>query len=148
MTASSAMRSWSDVVTVTPRETVWHVVELLADKRIGAVPVLDGERIIGVMSERDLICALRTHCPAMMEWTIDRVMTSPALTVTPDTTVLVALSMMTRRRVRHLPVVEGDRVIGFVSIGDLVKSRLDQIEQDAGAMRADIQGDYERHINS
>ncbi|WP_313806786.1 CBS domain-containing protein [Sphingobium sp.] len=147
MTVSSAMRSWSDVVTVTPRETVWHVVELLADKRIGAVPVLDGERIIGVMSERDLICALRIHGPVMMEWTIDRVMTSPALTVASDTTVLVALSMMTRRRVRHLPVVEGDRVIGFVSIGDLVKSRLDQIEQEAGAMRAYIQGDYERHIN-
>jgi len=148
MTVSSAMRSWSDVVTVTPRETVWHVVELLADKRIGAVPVLDGERILGVMSERDLICALRIHGPSVMEWTIDRVMTSPALTVAPDTTVLVALSMMTRRRVRHLPVVEGDRVIGFVSIGDLVKSRLDQIEQEAGAMRAYIQGDYERHINS
>lgn len=146
MTISGAMRSWSDVVTVTRRETVWHVVELLADERIGAVPVLDGERIVGVMSERDLINALRTNGAAVMEWTVDRVMTSPALTVAPDTTVLVALSMMTRRRVRHLPVVEGDRVVGFVSIGDLVKSRLDQIEQEAGAMRAYIQGDYERHI--
>lgn len=146
MTILGAMRSWSDVVTVTPRETVWHVLELLADERIGAVPVLDGERIVGVMSERDLINALRTNGAAVMEWTVDRVMTSPALTVAPDTTVLVALSMMTRQRVRHLPVVEGDRVVGFVSIGDLVKSRLDQIEQEAGAMRAYIQGDYERHI--
>lgn len=146
MTISGTMRSWSDVVTVTPRETVWHVVELLADERIGAVPVLDGERIVGLMSERDLISALRTNGAAVLEWTVDRVMTSPVFTVAPDTTVLVALSLMTRRRVRHLPVVEGDRVVGFVSIGDLVKSRLDQIEQEAGAMRAYIQGDYERHI--
>jgi CBS domain-containing protein len=73
-------------------------------------------------------------------------MTSPALTVAPDTTVLIALSMMTRRCIRHLPVVEGDRMVGFVSIGDLVKWRLDQIEQEAAAMRAYIQNDYERHI--
>jgi CBS domain-containing protein len=148
MTVSAAMRSRSDVVTVTPRETVWHVVELFADERIGAVPVLDGERVVGVMAERDLIYALRTNGAAVMDWTVDRVMTSPspALTVAPDTTVLVALSMMTRRRVRHLPVAEGDRMVGFVSIGDLVKWRLDQIEQEAAAMRAYIQGDYERHI--
>lgn len=138
MTVSAAMRSRSDVVTVTPRETVWHVVELLADERIGAVPVLDAERIVGVMSERDLIHALRTNGATVMDWTVDRVMTSPALTVAPDTTVLVALSMMTRRRVRHLTVAEGDRVLGFVSIGDLVKWRLDQIEQEAAAMRAYI----------
>lgn len=146
MTVSAAMRSRCDVVTVTPQETVWHVLELLADERIGAVPVLEGERIVGVMSERDLIYALRTNGAAVMEWTVDRVMASPVLTVAPDTTVLVALSMMTRRRVRHLPVAEGDRVVGFVSIGDLVKWRLDQIEQEAAAMRAYIQGDYERHI--
>lgn len=146
MTVSGTMRSWSDVVTVMPRETVWHVVELLADERIGAVPVLDGEQIVGVISERDLIYALRTNGTAVMEWTVDRVMTSPVLTVAPDTTVIVALALMTRRRVRHLPVVDGNRVVGFVSIGDLVKSRLDQIEQEAGAMRAYIQGDYERHI--
>jgi CBS domain-containing protein len=146
MTISGTMRSWSDVVTVTPRDTVWHVLELLADGRIGAVPVLDGERIVGVMSERDLIYALRTNGAAVMEWAVDRVMTSPVLTVAPDTAVIVALALMTRQRVRHLPVVDGDRVVGFVSIGDLVKSRLDQIEQEAGAMRAYIQGDYERHI--
>jgi len=140
------MRSRSDVVTVTPRETVRHVVALFADTRIGAVPVLDGERIVGLMSERDLIYALRTNGAAVMDWAVDRVMTSPALTVAPDTTALVALSMMTRRRVRHFPVVEGDRMVGFVSIGDLVKWRLDQIEQEAAAMRAYIQGDYERHI--
>jgi len=98
MTISSTMRSWSDVVTVTPGETVWHVLELLADERIGAVPVLDGERIVGVMSERDLIYALRTYGAAVMEWTVDRVMTSPVLTVAPDTAVIAALALMTGQR--------------------------------------------------
>jgi len=72
--------------------------------------------------------------------TVEKVMTSPAITVTGDVPVLSALSQMSRKRIRHLPVVEGERLIGIVSIGDLVAFRIEKIEQEAEAMRAYIQG--------
>jgi CBS domain-containing protein len=75
----------------------------------------------------------------MLDWPVSRVMTAPAITIEPKVSALAALSQMTRRRIRHLPVVEGERLIGFVSIGDLVAYRISQIEQEAEAMRAYIQ---------
>jgi CBS domain-containing protein len=103
------------------------------------LPVVDGERIVGIFSERDVIYGLAAHGPAMLDKTVGDVMTSPAITVTVDTPVLSALSLMTRRRIRHLPVAEGDRLAGFVSIGDLVKYRIEMIEAEANAMRDYIQ---------
>ena len=75
----------------------------------------------------------------VLDQPVRAVMTSPPITVAPETPILVALSLMTRRRIRHLPVVTGDRVIGFVSIGDLVKHRIDAIEAEADALRSYIQ---------
>lgn len=138
--AIMASRDW-DVVTVPLGTPVTEAVKLLADKRIGAVPVLDADgRVAGIMSERDIIYHLRSDGAVMLEWPVERVMTSPAVTITRDMTVLGALAMITRRRIRHLPVVEGERLVGLVSIGDLVKRRIDGIEQEAAAMRDYIQG--------
>jgi CBS domain-containing protein len=98
----------------------------------------DGE-VAGIMSERDVIYCLRSDGAAMLDWTVERIMTAPAITVTCDTEIMSALSLMTRRRIRHLPVVEGGALIGLVSIGDLVKYRMDRIEADAAAMLSYIQ---------
>ena len=140
MTIEAILQTKSADVTAVPRTTtVAEAVKLLADKRIGAVPVLDGDTVAGIFSERDVIHALATHGAAALDQPIGDVMTAPAITVSRGEAVLGALSLMTRRRIRHLPVIEGGRMIGFISIGDLVKYRIDRIEADAEAMRSYIQ---------
>ena len=128
----------SEVLTLNVDATVMQAVDLLAEKRIGALPILDGGKVVGVMSERDVIYSLRSDGPQVLDWPVSRVMTAPAITVTREVSVLAALSQITRRRIRHLPVVEDDRLIGIVSIGDLVKHRMDRIQEEAEAMRAYI----------
>jgi CBS domain-containing protein len=140
MTISEIMqRHGTDIFTASPDESVHSITARLAEKRIGALPVVDGGRIVGIFSERDVIYGLAAHGPAMMDKAVGDVMTSPAITVTADTPILSALSLMSRRRIRHLPVAEGDRLVGFVSIGDLVKYRIERIEAEASAMRDYIQ---------
>ena len=128
-----------DIVSVEAGTLVRDAVALLAEKRIGAMPVVDGDRVVGIMSERDVIYCLASDGAAMLDWPVSRVMTAPPITIEPRVSALAALSQMTRRRIRHLPVVEGERLIGFVSIGDLVAYRISRIEQEAEAMRAYIQ---------
>ncbi|HEX8623854.1 MAG TPA: CBS domain-containing protein [Allosphingosinicella sp.] len=128
-----------DIVSVEAATPVRDAVALLAEKKIGAMPVLDGERVVGIMSERDVIYCLSSDGAAMLDWPVSRVMTAPAITIESKVSILAALSQMTKRRIRHLPVVDGERLIGFVSIGDLVAYRISQIEQEAEAMRAYIQ---------
>lgn len=128
-----------DIVSVEAGTSVRDAVALLAEKRIGAMPVIEGDRVVGIISERDVIYCLRSDGAAMLDWPVSRVMTAPAITIEPRVSALAALSQMTKRRIRHLPVVDGDRLIGFVSIGDLVAYRINRIEQEAEAMRAYIQ---------
>jgi CBS domain-containing protein len=128
-----------EVVSISADRTVAEAVTLLAGRRIGAVPVLDGDTIAGIFSERDVIHCLEEFGAAALDRTVSQVMTAPAITVAPAETALGALALMTRRRVRHLPVVDGGKIVGFISIGDLVKYRIDKIESEAEAMRAYIQ---------
>lgn len=132
-------RDASAIIRCDASASVREAVDLLAEKRIGAVPVMQGGKVVGIFSERDVIYQLRTHGPAMLDKTVSEVMTAPAVTVAPETPILSALALMTRRRIRHLPVVAGEAMIGFISIGDLVKQRIDRIESEAEAMRAYIQ---------
>ena len=129
----------SAIVSVEAGTRVRDAVALLAEKKIGAMPVLDGERVVGIVSERDVIYCLSSDGAAMLDWPVSRVMTAPAITIESKVPVLVALSQMTKRRIRHLPVVDAERLIGFVSIGDLVAYRISRIEEEAEAMRAYIQ---------
>lgn len=141
MTIAAILRSRSgDVISVDPDMSVREVVQILAEKRIGAVPVIQGERVLGIFSERDVIYRLGAEGPAMLDRKVSEVMTSPALTVERSTPILSALALMTQRRIRHLPVVEGETMVGLVSIGDLVKLRIDRIEAEAEAMRLYIAG--------
>ena len=128
-----------EVVSIDGDRTVAEAVALLAGKRIGAVPVMSGGAVAGIFSERDVIYCLEREGAAALARTVGEVMTAPAITVSPGESVLAALALMTRRRIRHLPVVEGDTCIGLVSIGDLVKYRIERIESEADAMRAYIQ---------
>ncbi len=118
---------------------VTEAARLLAEQRIGALPVLEGDRVVGIFSERDLLYSIAQDGADALNRTVGEVMTAPAITVHQETDALEALGLMTRRRVRHLPVVEGERMIGFVSIGDLVKLRVEAAEAEAEAMREYIQ---------
>lgn len=127
------------VETIGGDQSLFEAVQRLGEKRIGALPVVDGGRIAGIVSERDVIYCLREHGREALDWPVERAMSSPAITADPDTDVLSALALMTERRIRHLPVLERGEIRGIVSIGDLVKYRMERIEAEAEAMRAYIQ---------
>jgi CBS domain-containing protein len=128
------------VITAARTDSVAQVVKLLAERRIGCVPVVEGDVLLGIFSERDVVYGVGREGAALLDRPVAEVMTTPAVTIGPDTAVISALSLMTSRRIRHLPVVEVDRMIAFVSIGDLVKFRMDRIEAEAEAMRSYIRG--------
>ena len=136
MTIGAILASKGDtVVAISSSDRVSDAVALLAEKRIGAVPVIDNGRVVGIFSERDVVYSIAKVGAAALDARIGDVMTAPAMTVDADTAVMTGLSLMTKRRIRHLPVVRGDTVVGFISIGDLVKYRIDHIEAEAAAMR-------------
>ena len=140
MTIAAILGNKGDkVLSVECEDKVRAAVKLLAENKIGSLPVTRGGRVVGIMSERDVVYCLARDGEPVLDWTVQKVMTTPAITVTPDVPVLSALSMMSKRRIRHLPVVEGERLIGIVSIGDLVAWRIARIEEEAEAMRAYIQ---------
>jgi CBS domain-containing protein len=140
MTIASVLQGkGSAVETIDAQASVTDAIQRLGEKRIGALPVLEGGRIAGIMSERDVIYCLRDHGPEVLDWPVSRLMSSPAITADSNTDVLAALGLMTQRRIRHLPVVDNGQIRGIVSIGDLVKYRMERIEAEADAMRAYIQ---------
>jgi CBS domain-containing protein len=129
----------SAVETIGAGDCLFDAVRRLGEKRIGALPVIDQDGIVGIMSERDVIYCLRDHGPEVLDWPVSRVMSAPAITAEPSMDVLAALALMTQCRIRHLPVVADGRLLGIVSIGDLVKYRMERIEAEADAMRTYIQ---------
>jgi CBS domain-containing protein len=128
-----------DVQSVSGEASVREAVAILAERRIGALPVVDGGAVRGIFSERDVIYGLARDGAAILDRKVAEVMISPAITVSPDDGVMAALGLMTKRRIRHLPVVAEGQALGFVSIGDLVKYRIDKIEAEASALRDYIQ---------
>lgn len=110
---------------VTPYDTVLKAVQTLADKRIGAVLVMDGERLVGIFSERDLAQLIAKGGSFDLNTPVGQVMTGQVLGVSPDTTVDECMKLMTERRFRHLPVMKDNMVVGVLSIGDIVKETID-----------------------
>jgi CBS domain-containing protein len=140
MTIAAVLRGkGSSVETIAADASLFDAVRRLGEKRIGALPVLVDGRIAGIVSERDVIYCLREHGSDALDLPVERAMSSPAITADLATDVLDALGLMTQRRIRHLPVVEAGQIRGIVSIGDLVKYRMERIEAEADAMRAYIQ---------
>lgn len=128
-------REPSDIIACDVSTPVNEVVRMLAGKRIGALPVLRDGKVAGIVSERDIVYCLADKGRNCLDDPVEAIMTSPAVTIDPKTSIDEALALMTRRRFRHFPVVEGDRLVAFVSIGDLVKYKIDEIEHEAAALR-------------
>lgn len=121
----------SDVITAAPDAKVADVVALLAEHRIGAVVVsTDGRRIDGVVSERDIVRALADRGAASLDEPVSAIMTTQVYICEPTSTVEQLMELMTRRRIRHVPVVVDDVVCGIVSIGDVVKDRMSELETE------------------
>jgi CBS domain-containing protein len=136
MTIASILRTKGDeVVTAPPSTPIHELVEMLHARRIGAVVIADGGAVAGIVSERDVVRCLHEKGGAILSATAADIMTSPVQTISPDEPVLAALALITQRRIRHLPVVDSGRLIGLVSIGDLVKRRIDDAEAEAAALK-------------
>ncbi len=130
-----------EVVTIRPEVTVADAAGKLAEMRIGALVVsTDGKTIAGVISERDIVRELGRRGTECLTETVAQVMTSEVQTVKPDTAALRALDIMTQGRFRHLPVVEGSVMVGVISIGDVVKYRLEEIQFENAALTDLITG--------
>jgi CBS domain-containing protein len=110
----------SQVYSISPHVTVYEALEELADNDIGALVVMDGSELVGILSERDYARKVMLTGRSSKEMKVHEIMSSPAVTVNLKTTVDECMQHMTAKRCRHLPVVEGGRVVGVVSIGDLV----------------------------
>ncbi len=130
-----------DVASVRPELKISEVARLLAGRRIGAVVVQDAaERLLGILSERDIVAAIAAHGARALDMTADQLMTRAVKTATPHTTVEQAMGIMTAGRFRHLPVTQHDSLIGIVSIGDIVKARMSQQEAEVDSLKAYVAG--------
>ena len=127
------------VFTVTPGTSVAQLAQQLSARRIGSVLVLDGEgSVAGIVSERDLVRALASHGAKAMELEARQVMTRDVVTCDPDDSIDQVMQTMTRGRFRHLPVVRHGELLGLVSIGDVVKARLEEAKYETEALKAYI----------
>lgn len=128
------------VVTIAPIESIAALLAVLAEHRIGAVVVVDGDRVAGIVSERDVVRRLHQRGADVLEATVSDIMTSPVVTCAPDDSVNGVATLMTDRRFRHMPVLDHDRLVGIVSIGDVVSSRMRGLEQDREHLEQYITG--------
>ncbi len=132
-------RRGAEVISCDSNDTMREAVALLAEKRIGAVPVMRGGSVVGIFSERDVIYKLANEGEVCLNRPLEDVMTAPPITVETTSLINEALALMTRRRIRHLPVMENGAMVAFISIGDLVKYHTDEVEHEAEALREYIQ---------
>jgi CBS domain-containing protein len=127
----------TDVVSVSPGDTVLTVARVLTEHRIGAALVRDtAGRMLGIISERDIVTGMANQGQGTTQLPVERLMTHDLVTIAPQTSVNEAMELMTRRRVRHLPVMQNGELVGLVSIGDLVKARIDEVEHEAAELKA------------
>ena len=111
-----------NVISITPETTVYEALTIMADKNVGALIVLDGETVAGIMSERDYARKVILHGKSSRELQVREIMTSRVYYLHPEQTVQECMAQMTDKHVRHLPVIEKDKLIGIISIGDVVKT--------------------------
>ena len=139
MMVSQILRSKGDAVfTASPNETLGALAALLHARKVGALVVLEADRVVGIVSERDVIRAVAEEGAAALSKPVSAFMTRDVHFADPSDRVDEVLSQMTDRRIRHVPVCKGDRLVGIVSIGDLVKSKIGEVEAEADGLRAYI----------
>ena len=137
MTVERILRSKGrDVVTIGTDATIANVVDSLQTRHIGALVVSeDGTTILGVIAERDVVRGLKQHGAGALDLLVGALMVSDVVTCAPDDRIAGIMAIMTERRVRHLPVLDDGRLAGMISIGDVVKCRLDDLQSEVDAMR-------------
>lgn len=129
-----------EVVVIEPTANLQTAAKLLASRKIGAVVILGaGERIAGILSERDIVRALAERGASALESPVGQTMTRDVMTCSEDDTCAEIMERMTTRKIRHLPVVVDSKMVGLISIGDVVKQRVEEIERESAAMRDYIQ---------
>jgi CBS domain-containing protein len=129
------------VTTIEPTATIAHMADVLAERRIGAVLVVDrAEQLLGIVSERDIVRCLAANGARTLEMTAGQLMTRALQVAQPETTVAEAMAKMTLGRFRHMPVLERDRLVGLISIGDVVKARIMEQEDEVDSLRAYVAG--------
>lgn len=141
MTVAAILRhKTGETVTVTPDMTLADVATVLSQHRIGAVPVTENGILAGILSERDIVHCLARHGAGALDLPVAEAMSRTVQTATPKTTVAEAMALMTAGRFRHLPVIEDGRMAGIISIGDVVKARLDAQANEVESLRAYVAG--------
>lgn len=130
----------ADVATLSPDATVSELLTLLKEKRIGAVVISnDGEGVDGIVSERDVVMALADHGVDLLERSVGQIMTVEVVSCDPEADLVDLLGVMTNRRFRHVPVMDSDKLGGIVSIGDLVKARIEELAHERDMLESYIQ---------
>lgn len=129
-------KSSGDIATIVPGQKVADAAKLLEQWRIGALVVVDDQRALaGILSERDIVRGLSRHGPTVLEMKVADLMTANVLTCTPEESIEDVMSTMTANRIRHLPVLEGGRLAGIITIGDVVKARLEETAMQVDSLR-------------
>ena len=138
--ATTSTGSSATVVTITPSGAVTELLAALAEHSIGALVVVDGDTVVGIVSERDVVRRLNDRGAAILDATVADIMTSPVLSCSSQDSVEGVASTMTERRIRHMPVIDDGTLEGIVTIGDVVLSRTRQLEQDRHQLEQYITG--------
>jgi CBS domain-containing protein len=125
-----------DVVTIEPARPLSEAVKVLSERRIGALLIVDGQGpVSGIISERDIVRAVAAQGAKALDEPVSRFMTEKVVTCTGQTSINDVMELMTKQKFRHVPVVEGGRLAGIISIGDVVKLRLEEVEAEAQAIK-------------
>jgi CBS domain-containing protein len=130
----------SDVVAVTPMTAVHEAARILRERRIGAVPALDADgNIAGMVSERDIVRGLAEQGAPILNRPVDEIMTRKVVVADPDDNMMLIMACMSSKRIRHLPVMDQGQLLGLISIGDVVKARIDELEGQSDTLRGYIE---------
>ncbi len=131
-----------DTWTISQTATVYQAIQMMSEKNIGALPVVEGTRLVGIISERDYMSKVALHGKSSKETPVSEIMTREPVTVGPDQTVSTCMEIITEHRIRHLPVLDGEELLGIVSIGDLVKWIIATQRMTIEQLNAYISGGY------
>jgi CBS domain-containing protein len=128
----------SDVLKIDASATVYEALEKIVARNVGSILVTDDDKVVGIMTERDYLRKITLQGRTSRDTKVSEIMSSPLVYVAPETTIEETMAIMTDRRIRHLPVCQKERLVGIVSIGDLVKSKISEVEAEADGLKAYI----------